>query len=192
VLGSCAPSSSALGRSSWPTPPAICPRPGASRVGSRRCSGPRRSLAAMRPARLCTAQGLALSCTWRCMPTWTTGAESSGCTTRGLGSGDLREPAGTAARGAVRLQHGEVAGSRNGGLAGDRLPCRRFTARRGNTSAGIGQWCLRSDDRFYDAQGAKDPVRALAKVQEDLAGTTNHDWPSFAVFGNASVCRGMI
>lgn len=37
--------------------------------------------------------------------------------------------------------------------------------------------------RFYQADGVKDPVRVLAEVQKELAGTGNKDWPSFAVFG---------
>jgi CHAT domain-containing protein len=36
--------------------------------------------------------------------------------------------------------------------------------------------------RFYEAEGFKDPVRVLAEVQRQLAGTDNKDWPSFAVF----------
>jgi CHAT domain-containing protein len=39
--------------------------------------------------------------------------------------------------------------------------------------------------RFYDAGGADDPVRALAEVQAALAGTSNRDWPNFAVYGHA-------
>jgi CHAT domain-containing protein len=41
---------------------------------------------------------------------------------------------------------------------------------------------------FYRDQGADDPVRTLAKVQRELAGTNNVDWPYFAVFGQAT-CR---
>jgi CHAT domain-containing protein len=43
--------------------------------------------------------------------------------------------------------------------------------------------------RFYDAQGAKDPVRVLAKVQAELANSDNKVWPNFAVFGS-EVCPG--
>jgi tetratricopeptide (TPR) repeat protein len=39
--------------------------------------------------------------------------------------------------------------------------------------------------RFYEAGGADDPVRALAEVQAALAGTSNRDWPNFAVYGQA-------
>jgi len=37
--------------------------------------------------------------------------------------------------------------------------------------------------RFYRAGGRADPVRALAKVQSELAKTSNVDWQRFAVFG---------
>jgi hypothetical protein len=36
---------------------------------------------------------------------------------------------------------------------------------------------------FYRAGGVADPVRALAKVQSELAKTSNVDWPQFVVFG---------
>jgi hypothetical protein len=42
--------------------------------------------------------------------------------------------------------------------------------------------------RFYREGGAIDPVRALAAAQRALAGTTNTDWPNFAVFGR-DTCR---
>ncbi|MEO7733451.1 MAG: CHAT domain-containing protein [Kofleriaceae bacterium] len=41
---------------------------------------------------------------------------------------------------------------------------------------------------FYDAGGATDPARALARVQADLAKTTNDDWPNFVLFGH-DICR---
>jgi hypothetical protein len=41
--------------------------------------------------------------------------------------------------------------------------------------------------RFYDAGGADDPVRALARIQADLFRTGNQDWANFAVFGT-DVC----
>jgi CHAT domain-containing protein len=41
--------------------------------------------------------------------------------------------------------------------------------------------------RFYEGGGVADPVRTLARVQAELADTSNKDWPSFAVFGKA-VC----
>jgi hypothetical protein len=41
---------------------------------------------------------------------------------------------------------------------------------------------------FYRADGAIDPVRGLARVQADLAGTDNVDWPNFAVYGQ-DICR---
>ncbi|MBK7538187.1 MAG: CHAT domain-containing protein [Myxococcales bacterium] len=37
--------------------------------------------------------------------------------------------------------------------------------------------------RLYEAGAALDPVRALAKVQAELAATDNQDWPYFAAFG---------
>jgi tetratricopeptide (TPR) repeat protein len=37
--------------------------------------------------------------------------------------------------------------------------------------------------RFYRAGGPADPVHALAKVQSELARTSNVDWPRFVVFG---------
>jgi CHAT domain-containing protein len=37
--------------------------------------------------------------------------------------------------------------------------------------------------RFYDAQGARDPVRALARIQTELARSDDKEWPNFAVFG---------
>ena len=40
--------------------------------------------------------------------------------------------------------------------------------------------------RFYRANGTADPVRALAKVQAELAATPNTTWPYFAVFGHDS------
>lgn len=42
---------------------------------------------------------------------------------------------------------------------------------------------------FYRAGGVADPVRALARVQSELAETTNVDWPFFVVFG-PDVCSG--
>lgn len=41
--------------------------------------------------------------------------------------------------------------------------------------------------RFYDARGADDPVRTLARIQAELAQTANKEWPNFAVFGK-EVC----
>lgn len=41
--------------------------------------------------------------------------------------------------------------------------------------------------RFYNAGGAEDPVRVLAKIQAELARSDNKEWPNFAVFGN-EVC----
>jgi hypothetical protein len=41
-------------------------------------------------------------------------------------------------------------------------------------------------DRFYAAGGARDPVRALARVQAELAATDDRHWPSLAVFGAAA------
>jgi tetratricopeptide (TPR) repeat protein len=38
--------------------------------------------------------------------------------------------------------------------------------------------------RFYSAGGMTDPVRALARIQAELADTGDTDWPSFAVFGH--------
>ncbi len=38
-------------------------------------------------------------------------------------------------------------------------------------------------NRFYLQGGARDPVRALARVQAELAATDNPDWPYFAAFG---------
>lgn len=43
---------------------------------------------------------------------------------------------------------------------------------------------LEVTNRFYDARGADDPVRVLAKVQAELAQTANQEWPNFAVFGS--------
>jgi tetratricopeptide (TPR) repeat protein len=37
--------------------------------------------------------------------------------------------------------------------------------------------------KFYRAGGVADPVRALARVQSELAKTSNVDWPHFVVFG---------
>jgi hypothetical protein len=48
---------------------------------------------------------------------------------------------------------------------------------------------LELTSRFYEAGGADDPVRVLAKVQAELAQVGNKDWPDFAVFGN-EVCIG--
>lgn len=41
--------------------------------------------------------------------------------------------------------------------------------------------------RFYDARGAEDPVRVLARIQAALAQSDDKEWPNFAVFGN-DVC----
>jgi tetratricopeptide (TPR) repeat protein len=41
--------------------------------------------------------------------------------------------------------------------------------------------------RFYEAGGVADPARALARVQAELANTSNTTWPYFAVFGS-DVC----
>ena len=38
--------------------------------------------------------------------------------------------------------------------------------------------------RFYSAGGMTDPVRALARIQAELADTGYTDWPRFAVFGH--------
>lgn len=38
--------------------------------------------------------------------------------------------------------------------------------------------------RFYSAGGMTDPVRALARIQAELADTGDTDWPRFAVFGH--------
>jgi len=38
--------------------------------------------------------------------------------------------------------------------------------------------------RFYTENGARDPVRALAKIQRQLSLTSNKEWPNFAVFGS--------
>lgn len=38
--------------------------------------------------------------------------------------------------------------------------------------------------RFYSAGGMTDPVRALARIQAELADTGDADWPRFAVFGH--------
>jgi CHAT domain-containing protein len=46
---------------------------------------------------------------------------------------------------------------------------------------------LELTSRFYDARGADDPVRTLAKIQAALAQTANKEWPNFAVFGK-EVC----
>ena len=43
--------------------------------------------------------------------------------------------------------------------------------------------------RFYSAEGVKDPVRALARIQAALAQTDSKEWPSFAVFGSDRRCR---
>lgn len=37
--------------------------------------------------------------------------------------------------------------------------------------------------RFYGARGDSDPIRVLARVQAELAGSDNKEWPNFAVFG---------
>lgn len=44
--------------------------------------------------------------------------------------------------------------------------------------------------RFYKGAGIADPVRTLARVQAELAGTDNKDWPNFAVFGNDACAPG--
>jgi CHAT domain-containing protein len=36
--------------------------------------------------------------------------------------------------------------------------------------------------RFYDARGAEDPVRVLARIQAELARGDHEEWPNFAVF----------
>lgn len=46
---------------------------------------------------------------------------------------------------------------------------------------------LELTSRFYDARGADDPVRTLAKIQAALAQTGNEEWPNFAVFSK-EVC----
>lgn len=43
--------------------------------------------------------------------------------------------------------------------------------------------------RFYRAGGVADPIRALQKVQTDLVGTSNVDWPQYTVFGH-DLCPG--
>lgn len=48
---------------------------------------------------------------------------------------------------------------------------------------------LELTSRFYDAEGVRDPVRTLARIQAKLAGTDNKEWPNFAVFGNGRWCR---
>jgi tetratricopeptide (TPR) repeat protein len=44
--------------------------------------------------------------------------------------------------------------------------------------------------RFYKGGGIADPVRTLAAVQAELAGTENKDWPNFAVFGSDACAAG--
>lgn len=40
--------------------------------------------------------------------------------------------------------------------------------------------------QFYDADGARNPIRALASIQAELAKGDNKEWPNFAVFGVCS------
>ncbi len=49
---------------------------------------------------------------------------------------------------------------------------------------------LEVTSRFYDAGGAEDPVRVLAKIQAGLAQSDNKEWPSFAVFGSTACVPG--
>jgi hypothetical protein len=42
--------------------------------------------------------------------------------------------------------------------------------------------------RFYSEGGLADPVRTLARIQAELAGSDNQDWPHFAVFGS-EICE---
>lgn len=42
--------------------------------------------------------------------------------------------------------------------------------------------------RFYEAGGAEDPVRVLAKIQAALSEIGDKDWPNFAVFGK-EICQ---
>jgi tetratricopeptide (TPR) repeat protein len=44
--------------------------------------------------------------------------------------------------------------------------------------------------RFYQRGGIADPVRTLAAIQTELAGSANKDWPNFAVFGNNGCASG--
>jgi hypothetical protein len=44
--------------------------------------------------------------------------------------------------------------------------------------------------RFYSAGGMTDPVRALARIQAELADTGDTDWPRFAVFGHDTCSDG--
>jgi tetratricopeptide (TPR) repeat protein len=46
---------------------------------------------------------------------------------------------------------------------------------------------LEITSRFYAAGGVQDPVHVLARIQAQLAGSDNKDWPNFAVFGG-NIC----
>jgi CHAT domain-containing protein len=49
-----------------------------------------------------------------------------------------------------------------------------------------GAWELAN--KFYLLNGVSDPARVLARVQAELDGTSNADWPNFVLFGHDN-CR---